>query len=215
MLSQTKWMLLSSSLLSVLAMANPAKAESGSASSSPTLNGPYAGINLGYSWDRDQVGSFNGSDRGSRINAPQAGVFAGYGFEFDPGMLSSLLSGYTGLEISYEKTGGDDTVAGIAVKRGSSFAATVRPGVSIGHKTLGYGIIGYKRSEFDVGGDGQWVGGWVTGAGVEFGDSGLFKTRVEFVHTDFQSRDFNLGGADTVTYKGHDNAIMLSLVRHF
>lgn len=175
------------------------------------LTGPYLGADLGYtfgSFDTDIGGVSN--DTG--MDGLQGGVLVGYGFQFDPSFLSYFWSGYTGLELGYQWSGVDGDAFGVGIDKKDSWSITFRPGMTWGDVALGYGIIGYSRTEFEAGGESEDLDGLVLGAGTELGDMGPFKTRLEYVYTNYEDADFGGPGVD---FDGHDSTIKLGAVFHF
>ena len=193
--------------LGLSAMSAPAWAQNTKTNNS--LTGPYVGGNIGYTIGSADT-SIGGISNDTGLDGFQGGLLAGYGFQFDPGFMSSVWSGYTGLEFGYDWSDVDGDAFGVGVEKKDSWSVTLRPGVTYGNTALGYGIIGYSRTKFEAGPDDEHLDGLVLGAGTEFGDMGPLKARVEYVYTNYEDTD--IGGAN---FDAHDNTIKLGGVLHF
>ncbi|MDB5491957.1 MAG: outer membrane protein [Micavibrio sp.] len=180
-----------------------------------SFNGPYLGGTVNYNWTngeatRTGVGSTDNID----MNGAEGGVLVGYGWQFDPSFLSSIWSGYTALELSYDWNGSNnDTALGTNFNKDESMMLSLRPGFTWGNQALGYGILGYSRGQFSVGGDEKWLDGYSLGLGTELAVVGPFKTRIEYVYTNYSEDNFNTG--TNTNFNPHDNALKLGAVFHF
>lgn len=182
------------------------------------FTGPYAGATLGYdigSFDTDgTIGGVTASNDAG-IDGFEGGLLGGYGFEFQPGFMSGLWSGFAAVELGYEWSAADGDVLGTGIDKDDSMMVSFRPGMSWNNTALGYGIIGYSRTKFEAAGDDDWINGLQLGAGTEMGMVGPLKTRLEYVYTGYEDKSFNLGGGDSIDFDGHDSAIKLGALMRF
>lgn len=206
-------------LMTVLALgafSTTAQAQNFGTRTSDNFTGPYAGLTAGYGWtDLDAnftAGGVTASDDAD-INGWQGGLLGGYGFQFGQG-YDYVWNGYVGLELAYEWSGADDSVFGVGIDKDDIFSVTLRPGLSWGDTALGYGIVGYSRTQFKAAGDDDWVDGLVLGLGAEVGGFGPVKTRLEYVHTWYDDQDFSSGPASLST-DAHDNAVKVGAIYRF
>lgn len=138
------------------------------------LSGAYIGAYGGYGWtDADASGDLDGGDYG---------LFAGY--SLDVLMDRTLGLGLNGsIEGFYGWSDQDDGGADKENEWGINF----RPGLSfIDDYTLGlkpYGIIGYRRAEFDSPAGGtNWHDGFELGIGTELMAFSDFGVRLDYSH---------------------------------
>ncbi|PZO85769.1 MAG: hypothetical protein DI626_07140 [Micavibrio aeruginosavorus] len=161
-------------------MAGSAQAQEGTLS---PLSGVYAGGYGGYGWtDADVAG-------GSDIKGWDYGVFAGYS-------MDTLLDRTLGLGINgsiegfYGWSDADDD----GVEKDNEWGVNFRPGLSfIDDYTLGlkpYGIIGYRRAEFQstAGGDSEWLDGFELGIGTQLMAYGDFGVRLDYSHVFYEDK---------------------------
>lgn len=118
-----------------------------------TFTGPYAGVYGGYGWtDADNQ---NGADP-----SPDGGDYGIYaGFMADT-LLDSTINktglGLTGaIELHYGWSDADDTVGGVNVEKNDEFGVSFKPGMAFLNNDYivdvnPYGIIGYRRTEFEA-----------------------------------------------------------------
>ena len=180
-----------------------------------SFNGPYVGGTLNYNWSNgDATRTGVGSDDTISINGAEGGALVGYGWQFDPTFLESVWSGYVAFELNYDWSASSNNAAlGTIFNKDSSVMASIRPGMTWNNKVLGYGILGYSRGQFTVGSDEKWLDGYSLGAGTELAIVGPFKTRLEYVYTNYSEDNFNTG-TNTV-FNPHDNAFKLGAVVNF
>lgn len=180
-----------------------------------SFNGPYLGGSVNYNWTGgDATRTGFGSSDDIKVNGAEGGVLVGYGWQFDPGFLDKVWSGYTAIELGYDWSGSNnDGALGTYFNKNQGVSVSLRPGFAWGNQALGYGIIGYSRSEFDVGGDEKWLDGYSLGLGTELAVVGPFKTRLEYVYTNYDEENFNTGV--NTNYEPVDNAVKLGAVFHF
>lgn len=217
-----KKIFLTTALCTVL-FAGAAQAQSslrmtGSSGNPADFTGPYAGGTLGYnigSFDTDgTIGGVTASNDAG-LDGFDGGLFGGYGFEFQPAFMSGLLSGFAAVELGYEWSDSDGDVLGTEIEKNDSMMISFRPGLSWNNAALGYGIIGYSRTEFEAAGDDDWVDGLQLGAGTEMGTVGPLKTRLEYVYTNYEDKNYDLGGGDNIDFEGHDSTIKLGALMRF
>lgn len=185
--------------------------------STDDFTGPYVGGTVGYSWgdfDADVVtaGVTTASDDPD-MDGWQGGLLGGYGFQFDTGM-SYGWNGFLGAEVAYEWSNADGSAFGVGVNKEEAMLVTLRPGMAWGDTALGYGIIGYSRTQFDAAGEEEWLDGLVLGAGTELYTVGPFKTRLEYVYTNYEDMDYAAAGS-TLNVEGQDHALKLGAIFRF
>lgn len=157
------------------------------------FTGLYGGGNVGYAFTEDLEG-FDG------------GLFAGYGFEHD----FSMLGAYAGLEFGYDWSSADGTTGGTVYEKDHAWMASFRPGVTIMEDGLGYAIIGYSNAEIETAtGNGDFEG-LQLGLGGQFNTNTAFKTRLEYVYTDYGEE--NIG---STSFDLKENQIKLGAVFQF
>lgn len=182
------------------------------------FTGPYVGATAGYGWsDVDASltapGISASDDADVNVNGWQGGVLGGYGFQFGQG-YDYVWNGYVGVEASYEFSNADDSAFGTGIEKDDIMSISVRPGLTWGDTALGYGIIGYSRTQFKAGGDDDWVGGLMLGVGTEVGGFGPIKTRLEYVYTNYEDQNYS-AGANNMSVDAHDNAVKAAAIYRF
>lgn len=170
------------------------------------FTGPYAGLEAGYSMGSFDVDNPAGPDGDVALDGFNGGVFVGFGFEHN----FVWLGGYAGIEAAYNWSGADGDITGASFEKKDSWSVTFRPGISMHQDALGYGIVGYSRTDFEGAGSDEDISGLVLGAGAQFDTNTPFKTRLEYTYTNFE--DDNIGG---VSFDGHENNIKLGAVFQF
>lgn len=180
-----------------------------------SFNGPYLGGSVNYNWTGGEASRAGfGSSDDINVSGAEGGVLVGYGVQFDPSFLSSIWSGYTALELSYDwSAANNDSAVGTFFNKDQSMMISLRPGITWGNDVLGYGIVGYSRGKFEVGGDEKWLDGYSLGLGTELAVVGPFKTRLEYVYTNYGTDSF--ATAPATEFNPHDNALKLAAVFHF
>ncbi|MFP4312880.1 MAG: outer membrane protein [Alphaproteobacteria bacterium] len=130
------------------------------------FTGIYGGADIGYSFTDDLEGM-------------DGGLFVGYGFEHE----FDLLGAYAGIELGYEWSGADGDENNLSYEKDHAWVVTLRPGVSIMSDGLGYGIIGYSRSEFETTSGDEDSDGLILGLGAAFNTNTAFQPRIEYTYT--------------------------------
>ena len=182
------------------------------------FTGPYLGGTVGYGWgnfDADATIGGVTTSNDADIDGFQGGLLGGYGFQFEPGFAAPLWNGYMGLEGGYEWSNADGNSFATGIEKDETMLVTLRPGLTWGDMALGYGIVGYSRTQFEAGNQDEWLDGLVLGLGTEIGTFGPLKTRVEYVYTNYEDKDYNLGGANNLAFDGYENALKLAAVYRF
>lgn len=170
--------------------------------SSPVLaqdmNSPLTGAYIGL------LGGYTNSelDDSGLVAEPKGGdygIFAGY--KLDRFLEDSI--GITGaIEVHYAWSTADDNVIGIDVEKDNEFGVSFRPGISISETFNPYGIIGYKRTEFDAAGFGatasETYNGLELGLGGEIMSYGNIGLRLEYAHTWYEDKDDTDVDEDTI-----------------
>jgi outer membrane immunogenic protein len=153
------------------------------------FTGIYAGADVGYAIGTADI-DVGGVDNDLGYDGFNGDVFLGYGYEHNYNWLGS----YLGIELGYELSAADGDFAGTSYEKEDAWHASLRPGFTMHQDTLGYGIIGYTRANFEGGGDDDDLSGLVVGAGAEFDTNTAFKTRLEYTYTAYEDGD--LAGVD-------------------
>lgn len=181
--------------------ATPAPATSYTSNESGTTSwGPYVGVYGGYGWSSVDTAAgdadVDGADYGGLV-----------GFKVDH-LLEGL--GITGaVEAYYGGSEADDTVAGVDVEKGDEWGVNFRPGLSflsMGGQINPYGIIGYRRTEFETAGGSEDYDGFDLGIGTELMSWNNVGLRADYTHTFYEEN----GGVDP-----DENDIRIGLVYHF
>lgn len=118
-----------------------------------TSIGPYVGVYGGYGWtDAD-------TNAGVSVS-PDGGDYGIYGGVQVDQLLDSTVNrtglGLTGaVELHYGWSGADDNVGGVNFEKDNEFGVSFRPGLSFLNNNAvldinPYGIIGYRRTEYEA-----------------------------------------------------------------
>ncbi|MFD1696364.1 outer membrane protein [Roseibium aestuarii] len=153
-------------------------------------NGAYAGGNLGWGW-----GNFDNSGAAdTEGNGVQGGVHAGYNYMITPNVLA-------GVEADFQLSDLNDTATsgGVTAETSSDWNASVRGRLGYTFDRFmvyGAGGLAIADQSLKVGGNSAdtTAVGWTLGAGVEGAVTNNVTARVEYVHQDFGSEDFNISG---------------------
>jgi outer membrane immunogenic protein len=150
-------------------------------------SGFYVGGYGGYGWTDGEVA---GPDLD--INGGDYGVFAGYEMTNILGSGNIAVNG--ALEFHYGWSSADDSAAGTSVDKDNEWGISFRPGMTFldMNSLKPYGIVGYRRTEFDSNVGGDHFNGFELGLGTELiamGDLGL---RADYTHVWYGSE----GGLD-------------------
>jgi len=170
------------------------------------FTGVYVGGDIGYA-----IGSYNvnnplGTDGDVGLDGINGGIFVGYGFEHN----FKWLGAYAGIEAGYEWSDADGSIGGDSYEKNHAWLVTFRPGISMHQDTLGYGIIGYSRAEFEGAGGDEDFNGLVLGAGAQFDTNTALKPRLEYTFTNYEDDDIAGVGFD-----GHENNIKIGAILQF
>ena len=148
------------------------------------LSGVYAGAFGGYTWADADVSSGGGK---ADLNGDEYGVFLGY--QLDTLLDKSLGLGINGaLEIYYAWSDLEDTTsAGVEVEKDNEWGISFRPGLSFvdRYTPLGlkpYGIVGYRRAEYETAGGDEIFDGFELGLGTELIAYQDFGVRLDYTH---------------------------------
>lgn len=171
------------------------------------FTGPYIGGDIGYTIGSAEINNPAGPDGDVGLDGWEGGVFAGYGMTHDFGWLG----GYGGVEAGYEWSGLDGRLGNAGFEKNGAWVLSFRPGLTMWSDTLAYGIVGYKRAEFEnAAGDDENLDGLVLGAGTEFDTHSPLKGRIEYTYTNYE--DAELDGVD---FDEHENAIKVGALLRF
>ena len=162
------------------------------APSSPTWSGFYLGALFGYNWGESEVSGID--DTSIELDGIEGGVFVGANYQLDRFVIGAeadlLLSGSEGSE-------GD-----LSADQGLNGSLRGRAGLALDRFLL-YGTGGVAATKLEVSdagdSDDAMLLGWTAGAGVEALVTDAVTARVEYRYTDYQDKEFTLGGgtADT------------------
>jgi outer membrane immunogenic protein len=182
----------------------PAPTYTSTVDTSSTSWGPYIGAYGGYGWTSADtaVGDLDvdGADYGGLI-----------GFKVDH-LLQGL--GITGaVEAYYGDSNAEDDLAGVTIEKGQEWGVNFRPGLSFlnyGTQINPYGIIGYRRTEFETSG-GAFAGdetydGFDLGIGTEIVSWNNVGLRADYTHTWYEEKN----GLDP-----DENNVRVGLIYHF
>jgi outer membrane immunogenic protein len=169
--------------------------------------GLYLGLYGGYGWTDTDTDGGGSAD----VNGWDYGVLGGYQFgQFIDNNMGLTLA----LEAFYGMSEADDEVAGVTIEKDHEWGVNFRPGFTMfNDNAMGikpYGIVGYRRAEFEATGGGftgdETYDGLELGLGTElvaYGDVGV---RLEYSHVFYGEEN----GIDP-----SENDVRLGLVYHF
>lgn len=199
---KTSAFLLSAAILAVAGAASSAQAQTSTYSENTIspLSGVYVGGFGGYSWNETDTAAGDLS-----VDGADYGVFIGY--QLDTLLDRTLGLGINGaLEAHYAWSDADDTIGGVTVEKDSEWGVSFRPGLSFvdAYMPLGikpYGIIGYKRANFEASAGGvstdENFDGFELGFGTEFIAYNDFGVRLDYSHTFYEDKSgFDPSGDD-------------------
>ncbi len=179
------------------------------------LTGAYVGVLAGYT-NANTDDSVAGTD--PEVKGGDYGVFAGYKVD---ALLDNTINrtglGLNGaIEMSYVWSGADDRDGGIEYEKNNEFGLSFRPGLSILNNLTPfdvnpYGIIGYKRTEFEADAGSGIAGsedfdGFELGIGTELVAYDNVGVRLDYSHTWYEE----IGGVDP-----SEDSIRVGLAYHF
>lgn len=186
--------LLSAALFAVAASASGAHAQTNSYSENSVspLSGVYVGGFGGYSWnDTDTTGAGNLS-----VDGGDYGLFVGY--QLDTLLDRTIGLGINGaIEAHYAWSDASDTVGGVKVEKDHEWGVSFRPGLSFVDSVMPvgvkpYGIIGYKRANFEASAGGvsadRNFDGFELGLGTELIAFNDFGVRLDYSHTWYEDK---------------------------
>ncbi len=156
----------------------------------PVASGNWAGAYAGgtASWQR---GDFQHQGK-AKANGFGGGVYGGY----------NMQSGQIvyGGEADLNYSGVDSKHNGLTAKQGMNGSLRGRVGVDL-NPVLVYGTAGVAATNAEMknalGKDDKTMLGWTAGAGVEAFVTNNVTARVEYRYSDYQHKNFNLGGTNT------------------
>jgi len=156
------------------------------------LSGVYLGAYGGYGWtNADLTG---GAD--ADIDGGDYGVFAGY--SLDTLLDHTIGMGINGsLEAFYGWSNADGSSGGVDYQKNNDWGVSFRPGLSfVQDYTLGlkpYGILGYRRAEFENSTAGvsnsDWHNGFELGVGTEVIAYGNVGVRLDYSHVWYDAKN--------------------------
>lgn len=155
------------------------------------LSGFYIGGYGGYGWNSVETA---GAD--ANVDGTDYGVFVGY--SLDTLLDHTIGMGINGsLEGFYGWSNADDDAGGVSYEKDNDWGINFRPGLSfIQDYTLGlkpYGIIGYRRTEFQastpVASVKDWHNGFELGIGTEVIAYGNVGVRLDYSHVWYEDKN--------------------------
>ncbi|MAQ70988.1 MAG: hypothetical protein CL565_02225 [Alphaproteobacteria bacterium] len=167
----------------VVALSAPAMADSYNNNSpfGSALTGAYVGAMGGYSWSELDTAAGDVD-----VDGADYGVFVGY--KLDQYLQNSI--GINGaIEAHYAWSSADGDIAGADVEKDDEWGVSFRPGLSISESINPYGILGYKRAEFETAAGSEDYDGFELGIGTELVAYGDFGIRAEYAHTFYGEED--------------------------
>jgi len=160
-----------------------------------TSLGPYIGVQGGYTFAEDEVG---GTD--IDVDGGNYGVFVG--FQADTllnNTVNRLGIGLTGaIEAHYNWSDADDSEGGVSIEKNHDWGVSFRPGLNFISDATPlnlnpYGIIGYRRAEFEASGGGfdaeEDFDGFELGLGTELVAYDNVGIRAEYSYTWYSEED--------------------------
>ena len=161
---------------------------------------PYIGAFGGYGWSDAGEADLDGADYG---------IYAGMRVDtLLDNTINRLGLGITGaLEVHYGWSSQDDTVAGVDLDKKDEFGISFRPGLTIVDRINPldfntYGILGYKRAEYEASVGGlaadEDYDGFELGLGTELVAYDNMGVRLEYAHTWYEEKDDVDPDEDTV-----------------
>nr|WP_298100464.1 outer membrane protein [uncultured Shinella sp.] len=169
----------------------------------PVASGNWAGAYAGgtASWQR---GDFQ-NQGDAKANGLGGGIYGGYN------MQSGQL--VYGGEADVNYSGVDATANGLTAKQGVNGSLRGRVGVDL-NPVLVYGTAGVAATNTELsnaaGKDKKTALGWTAGAGVEAFVTNNVTARVEYRYSDYQGKNFDLGGTN-VKSDFQDHAVRVGL----
>ena len=157
---------------------------------------PYLGVYGGYGWtDGDGQGALSGAD--IYLDGAEYGLFAGMRVDT---LLDQTVNriglGLTGaVEVNYGWSDQDDTIAGVIIEKNHEYGISFRPGLALIDRInpldfTTYGILGYKRAEFEVDGLGEDdYDGFELGIGSELVAYDNVGVRLDYSHTWYEEKN--------------------------
>lgn len=153
-------------------------------------SGAYVGGNLGWGWGN--FDNSNGPD--TEGDGVQGGFHAGYNYLIAPDIV-------LGAEADFQFSDLDDTAiaGGTTVTTSSDWNSSIRGRLGYAFDRFmiyGTGGLAIADVNFNANGakDSTTAVGWTAGAGVEGALTNHVTARLEYVHQDFGSESFTLGG---------------------
>ncbi|KJS08422.1 MAG: membrane protein [Hoeflea sp. BRH_c9] len=165
--------------------------------------GGYLGGYGEYKW-----GDFDGV-AGGDADGFGGGVYGGYNWQSDNIVY--------GVESDIGYSGADFTAGGLTGEQGFNGSLRARIGYDI-NPFLIYATGGVAATNAElsnaVGSDSNTHFGWTAGAGAEAFVTDTITTRIEYRYSDYQSKDYNLGGT-TVSSGFDDHSVRVGIGMKF
>ena len=172
----------------VVALSAPAMADDYNRNNSPfgsALTGAYIGAMGGYSWSELDTTAGDVD-----IDGGDYGVFVGYKLDQ---YLQNTIGINGAIEAHYAWSSADGDAGAIDLEKNHEWGVSFRPGLSISESINPYGILGYKRAEFEASAGGlsgeEDYDGFELGIGTELVAFGDYGVRAEYAHTFYGEED--------------------------
>jgi outer membrane immunogenic protein len=169
-----------------------------------------------YVWSGGYVGGYGQYQWGEFSALPSqdadafgGGVYGGYNWQRDQIVY--------GLEADLGYSGADASLGGVTAEQGINGSLRARLGYDI-NPFLIYATGGIAATNAEVtgaaGSDSNTHLGWTAGAGAEAFVTDNITTRIEYRYTDYESQNYNLGGAN-VSSGFDDHSVRLGIGMKF
>jgi len=171
--------------------------------SEPVASGNWAGAYVGgtTSWQRAKMG-------GAKGNAIGGGVYGGYNMQ--NGQM--VYGGET--DLNYSGVDTHNSSAGVSTQQGLNGSLRGRVGIDL-NPVLLYGTAGVAAANLEMKNnagakDDHTALGWTAGVGAEAFVTNNITARVEYRYSDYQKKNYNLGGTN-VRAAAEDHSVRVGL----
>jgi outer membrane immunogenic protein len=184
------------------------------------FDGPYVGANVDYTSTNIDYNEDTGTDT----------------FDFDlsaDGFGGNIVAGYRhalddtfslGAEVSYGINNADGSFEinsdSVDYEKDNTWSISLRPGLKVSDNVLGYGVLGYSRSEYEISSTAttdtldEDFNGFVLGAGVEGEVANGFRIRGEYNYVTYGDEDATIGSSD-VSVEPTESVFRVGVVKGF
>lgn len=170
-------------------------------------SGAYLGAYGGYGWYNSDLSPGNDVDS---IHGPLGGAYLGYNQDFGNNWVG-------GFEAMGGASGAENSSNGVEIKQDWDASLRARMGYVFENSMI-YGLAGVAATGFEASAGGTSDSnislGWTIGAGLETKFTENLSGRVEYNYSDYQKKDFSIGGGSTsADLDGHSVKVGLGI--HF